>query len=139
MSHITTLKTRLNDIEALKAFVKFKLEPLGAKWCENTKVRFWNLTLSKKKYDYCIKMPGQYDIGINCKDDSITLDADWSFGDFYNKLNLPKKSQKSVENFFTEGQNEMKFRKWAQRKRYKVKEIIDQKSGKKQLIAEQWR
>jgi len=134
MSHITKMTTTLSDVEAVKEYVEEVLGPKGFTWTNESTVRYWG---SKRKsgYDYVIKGPGKYDIGIKENSDgTLTLESDWSYADYWKHLG--GKSQSALAKQLKEGQNEYKFKRWAKKKKYKVKEVVNQLTGRKQWIAQ---
>ena len=72
MSHFTTIKTQIKDIEALRK----ACEEMGLKLLQNTNARGY---LSQKtKGDWVVKLKGPYDIAVNKQpDNTFGLTTDW--------------------------------------------------------------
>ena len=72
MSHFTTIKTQIKDIEALRK----ACEEMGLKLLQDTNARgFLN---QKTKGEWVIKLKGPYDIAVNKQqDDTFGLTTDW--------------------------------------------------------------
>jgi hypothetical protein len=72
MSHFTTLKTEIKDIEALRA----ACEELGLTLLQHSDARgYYQQTL---KGDFVIRLKGPYDVALNRQpDQSYALTADW--------------------------------------------------------------
>ncbi len=72
MSHFTTIKTQIKDIEALRSAVN----ELGLKLIPNTTARGY--ISNKTKGDYVIRLKGPYDIAVNQQPDgTFGLTTDW--------------------------------------------------------------
>ena len=80
MSHITTVQTQFNDLEALKAAAKNLGAELTA--CESG-VRYWS---GRQPADYMIALPGNYDLGFKQQQTdgtfSMVCDGELLSGDF---------------------------------------------------------
>lgn len=130
MSHITVIKTRLHNIEAIRSWAK----KLNIEMLNNALVRYW--AGATKKYQYCLKCPGKYDIGINLEPDgSLTISADWSYADFYKHFGVTNRAEliKMIE----EGHNEEIFRH-TMRTKYRIQDRdivtnVNKVTGKKIL------
>ncbi|NBV22707.1 MAG: hypothetical protein EBS05_12425 [Proteobacteria bacterium] len=59
MSHFTTIKTQIKDVEALRSAVN----ELGLRLIPNTEARGY--ISNKTKGDYIIRLKGPYDIAVN--------------------------------------------------------------------------
>lgn len=72
MSHFTTIKTQIKDVEALRSAVN----ELGLQLIPNSTARgFYQQTL---KGDYVIRLKGPYDIAVNQQPDgTFGLTTDW--------------------------------------------------------------
>ena len=72
MSHFTTIKTEIKDIEALRA----ACQEMGLPLLQNTDARgYYQQTL---KGEFVIRLKGPYDVALNRQpDQSYTLTADW--------------------------------------------------------------
>jgi hypothetical protein len=71
MSHFTTIKTQIKDIEALRS----ACQEIGLSLLQNTEARGYYE--NKTKGDYVIKLRGPYDIALNNQPDgSFGLTAD---------------------------------------------------------------
>lgn len=134
MSHITKIKTRLDDINSVKQFIESKrMKELGFEFVTKGEVRYWNG--NKSKADYVIRCPGKYDIGINETKDGLELAADWSYADFYSAIGLKTRSQEAVESFLNMGQNQMKFTNKMTNEGYIVTDVVDKLTGKVKVEA----
>ena len=72
MSHFTTIRTQIKDIEALRK----ACEEMGLKLLQNTNAR--GFLSQKTKGDYVIKLKGPYDIALNKQpDNTYGLTTDW--------------------------------------------------------------
>ncbi len=72
MSHFTTIKTQIKDVEALRSAVN----ELGLQILANTEARGY--ISNKTKGDYVIRLKGPYDIALNkTPDGSYGLTTDW--------------------------------------------------------------
>ena len=129
MSHITSIKTNLTNIQAVREYV----ESLGLKLVENDVIRYWQG--KKEPCKYVIRCKGKYDIGLQEGKDGLQILGDFSFGDMFDSFGVKKGDRRGLELKLLEGQNEFIFRDWAKKKKYKVKEFVDQTSGKKILEA----
>lgn len=71
MSHQTTIKTQIKDLDALKA----ACEELGLELCENEEQRMYS---SRVVRPLVIKCKGPYDIAVNKQEDgTYALATDW--------------------------------------------------------------
>src|SRR5687767_10764483 len=72
MSHFTTIKTQIKDIEALRSACK----EMGLTVLEKTEAR--GFAQQTKRGDYVIQLKGPYDIALNKQPDgSFGLTTDW--------------------------------------------------------------
>ena len=72
MSHFTTIKTQIKDVEALRSAVN----ELGLKLIPNTTARGY--ISNKTKGDFVIQLKGPYDIAVNQQPDgTFGLTTDW--------------------------------------------------------------
>ena len=72
MSHFTTIKTQIRDVEALRMAVK----ELGLTLAENASARGY--ASNETKGDYVIRLKGPYDVALNKTDGgTYGLTADW--------------------------------------------------------------
>ena len=72
MSHFTTIKTQIKDVEALRSAVN----ELGLQLLANTEARGY--ISNKTKGDYVIRLKGPYDVALNQQPDgSFGLTTDW--------------------------------------------------------------
>ncbi len=72
MSHFTTIKTQITDVEALRSAVN----ELGLQLLPNTEARGY--ISNKTKGDYVIRLKGPYDIAVNQQPDgTFGLTTDW--------------------------------------------------------------
>jgi hypothetical protein len=72
MSHFTTIKTRILDIEALRSACK----EMGLTLLQNTEARGYGQ--NTRKGDFVIKLDGPYDIAVNKQpDNTYGLSTDW--------------------------------------------------------------
>lgn len=72
MSHFTTIKTQIKDIEALRSACK----ELGVNLLKNADARGFNGEV--RHGDYVIKLTGPYDIAVNQQQDgTFGLTTDW--------------------------------------------------------------
>ena len=72
MSHFTTIKTQIRDVEALRMAVK----ELGLTLAENATARGY--ASNEIKGDYVIRLKGPYDIALNKQPDgTYGLTTDW--------------------------------------------------------------
>lgn len=75
MSHFTTIKTQIKDIEALKSACK----EMGLTLLQNTTARGYGG--SSRKGDFVIKLDGPFDIAVNKQPDTTYgLTTDWWAG-----------------------------------------------------------
>ena len=75
MSHFTTIKTQIKDIEALRAACR----EMGLTLFQNVDARGYGQTT--RKGDYVIKLNGPYDIAVNKQpDNTFGLTTDWWSG-----------------------------------------------------------
>jgi hypothetical protein len=75
MSHFTTIKTQIKDIEALKSACK----EMGLTLLQNTMARGYGS--STRKGDFVIKLAGPFDIAVNKQqDNTYGLTTDWWMG-----------------------------------------------------------
>lgn len=70
MSHFTTIKTQIKDLQALK----MACDELGLKLVPNAKARGY--VGNTHKGEYVIKLKGPYDIALNQQDGAYGLTAD---------------------------------------------------------------
>ena len=130
MSHISTIKSRLNNIVATQKFVQ-SMKDKGFSWVKNGQVRYYGGRVVQ--CENVIRCPGQYDIGVRKEGDKLLLDADWNYADFYSYFGVQRNDQKGVETKILEGQNEFEFRSWADERGYAVEEVVDEVTGKRRL------
>ena len=72
MSHFTTIKTQIKDVEALRSAIN----ELGLQLLANTDARGY--ISNKTKGDYVIRLKGPYDIAVNQQPDgTYGLTTDW--------------------------------------------------------------
>ena len=72
MSHFTTIKTQIKDIEALRSACR----ELGLSVLQNANARGY--AQDQRKGDFVIKLAGPYDIAVNLqKDGTFGLTTDW--------------------------------------------------------------
>ena len=72
MSHFTTIKTQIKDVEALRSAVN----ELGLQLLANTDARGY--ISNKTKGDYVIRLKGPYDVALNQQPDgTYGLTTDW--------------------------------------------------------------
>ena len=72
MSHFTTIKTQIKDVEALRSAVN----ELGLQLLANTEARGY--ISNKTKGDYVIRLKGPYDVALNQQPDgTFGLTTDW--------------------------------------------------------------
>ena len=72
MSHFTTIKTQIKDINALRS----ACTEMGLTLLQNAEAR--GFANQNKRGDYVIKLKGPYDIALNqVKDGSFELTTDW--------------------------------------------------------------
>ena len=72
MSHFTTIKTQIKDIEALRSATK----ELGLTILNNANARGYGQ--EQRKGDFVIKLTGPYDIAVNAQPDgTFGLTTDW--------------------------------------------------------------
>ena len=72
MSHFTTIKTQIKDINALRS----ACTEMGLTLLQNAEAR--GFANQNKRGDYVIKLKGPYDIALNqAKDGSFELTTDW--------------------------------------------------------------
>ena len=72
MSHFTTIKTQIKDVEAMRSAVN----ELGLKLIPNTEARGY--ISNKTKGDYVIRLKGPYDVALNQQPDgTFGLTTDW--------------------------------------------------------------
>ncbi|NBR88115.1 MAG: DUF1257 domain-containing protein [Verrucomicrobia bacterium] len=72
MSHFTTIKTQIKDVEALRSAVN----ELGLRLIPNTEARGY--ISNKTRGDYVIRLKGPYDIAVNQQPDgTYGLTTDW--------------------------------------------------------------
>ena len=72
MSHFTTIKTQIKDVEALRSAVN----ELGLQLLANTEARGY--ISNKTKGDFVIRLKGPYDVALNQQPDgSFGLTTDW--------------------------------------------------------------
>ena len=72
MSHFTTIKTQIKDVEALRSAVN----ELGLQLLANTEARGY--ISNKTKGDYVIRLKGPYDVALNQQPDgTYGLTTDW--------------------------------------------------------------
>jgi len=72
MSHFTTIKTQIKDVEALRSAVN----ELGLRLIPNTEARGY--ISNKTKGDFVIRLKGPYDIAVNQQPDgTFGLTTDW--------------------------------------------------------------
>ncbi|MEN9601868.1 MAG: hypothetical protein RIS56_1474 [Verrucomicrobiota bacterium] len=72
MSHFTTIKTQIKDVEALRSAVN----ELGLQLIPNTEARGY--ISNKTKGDYVIRLKGPYDVALNQQPDgTYGLTTDW--------------------------------------------------------------
>ena len=72
MSHFTTIKTQIKDIEALRSAVN----ELGLQLLANTEARGY--ISNKTKGDFVIRLKGPYDVALNQQPDgTFGLTTDW--------------------------------------------------------------
>ena len=72
MSHFTTIKTQIKDVEALRSAVN----ELGLRLIPNTEARGY--ISNKTKGDFVIRLKGPYDIAVNQQPDgTYGLTTDW--------------------------------------------------------------
>ena len=72
MSHFTTIKTQIKDVEALRSAVN----ELGLQLLANTEARGY--ISNKTKGDYVIRLKGPYEVALNQQPDgSFGLTTDW--------------------------------------------------------------
>ncbi len=75
MSHFTTIKTQIKDIEALRAACK----ELGLSLLQNATARGYGQ--ERRHGDFVIKLAGPYDIAVNQQSDqTFGLTTDWYAG-----------------------------------------------------------
>jgi hypothetical protein len=81
MSHFTTIKTQIKDIEALRAACK----ELGLAVLQNAQARGY--ASNTRKGDYVIQLAGPYDIAVNQQPDgTYGLTTDWWLGHVENEV-----------------------------------------------------
>jgi len=72
MSHFTTIKTQIKDVEALRSAVN----ELGLQLLANTEARGY--ISNKTKGDFVIRLKGPYDVALNQQPDgTFGLTTDW--------------------------------------------------------------
>ena len=72
MSHFTTIKTQIKDIEALRA----ACQEIGLTVLQNAEARGYSQ--NKLRGDYVLKLTGPYDVALNKQPDgSYGLTTDW--------------------------------------------------------------
>ena len=72
MSHFTTIKTQIKDIDALRSAV----QEMGLSLLQKTTA--WGYYQNNIKGDYVIRLKGPYDVAVNKeKDGTFTLTCDW--------------------------------------------------------------
>lgn len=72
MSHFTTIKTEIKDIEALRA----ACAEMGLSLAENAEARGYGS--NRTRAEYVVRLKGPYDIALNKnKEGSYALTADW--------------------------------------------------------------
>lgn len=74
MSHFTTIKTQIKDIEALRSACK----EMGLTLLQNAEAR--GFAENKLKGDYVIQLKGPYDVALNKEGDAYGLTTDWWSG-----------------------------------------------------------
>ena len=75
MSHFTTIKTQIKDIEALRS----ACNEMGLTLLQNTMARGY--ASNQRKGDFVIKLDGPYDIAVNKQQDgTFGLTTDWWMG-----------------------------------------------------------
>jgi hypothetical protein len=133
MSHVTTLKSQLKDMDAVRAFIESEeMKQKGFSWEVGGKIRYYCGATHPSQHT--IKCPGRYDIGIADKGGNVELQADWGYADFYKHFGKGVRGQQNVQNELKKGQNEFLFRREAQKKRWKVRKTVEE-SGKIRLEA----
>jgi hypothetical protein len=72
MSHFTTIKTQIKDIDALRSAV----QEMGLSLLQNSNAR--GFSMASIKGDYVIKLKGPYDIAVSKQSDgTFGLTCDW--------------------------------------------------------------
>jgi len=127
MSHITTIKTKLNNLAAIAEYVK----KLGCTIVVDGQCRYFGQ--AKTKFPLVIKCPGRYDIGLTETPSGLVLSADWGYADFYGTFGCKNCAREEIVTKLQEGQNKELFIAKCKAKRWKIREIIDPVTGKEQI------
>ena len=125
MSHFTRIKTKIRDLETVKA----ALVTLGITKIEegqNLQINGWQGAINKTNAVLKFKMPNGYEIGLSkADDDSYNVEGDLMMANFnVQKLN------KAYAN--------ITIRRAAEIQGFNVVEEIEQKDGSVKLVVELW-
>ncbi|MFA5758113.1 MAG: hypothetical protein WC942_01860 [Clostridia bacterium] len=126
MSHVATIETELYDIDALRRFLESdEIRSKGLILKQNSQIRYF-YNDDTTTYDYVIyDTNGQADIGLRVNSDGkISIHGDWMYPSLFRNFNAAPGNTKMLTKKLLQGQNEYIFRRWCQKKRYKIVQRI---------------
>ena len=122
MSHVVTIETELYDADALCRFLESdEIKNKGLVLQRNTTIRSYH-NLDTTTYEYVIYDPnGQADIGLSInKDGKISVHGDWMYPRLFSNFEVAAGNTRALTKKLLQGHNEYIFRRWCQKKRYKI-------------------